>query len=222
MVLMNVAQDDTMIVPGFEHQTFTCSECQDVERRLVFTKQDRESVTKHTLDQAATPVVPTSTTPEGHVAASGLLSGPVEPAQTVPVEPTQTASVEPAKAAPVETTQTVPVQLSIQNRQALRLQTNAWTKAVDKVHTHEKQTAERQAADEAERRAQFNHFWDNLTSVRAPSTSSDASSHVKADEPVRSPTDPTASPAQARDEPSGLPATPERPRRRWSWRELMR
>jgi hypothetical protein len=42
MVLMNVVQDDTMPVPGFEHHTFMCSECHDVERRLIFTKHGRE------------------------------------------------------------------------------------------------------------------------------------------------------------------------------------
>jgi hypothetical protein len=42
MVLMSVVQDDTMPVPGFEHHTFMCSECNDVERRLIFTKHGRE------------------------------------------------------------------------------------------------------------------------------------------------------------------------------------
>jgi hypothetical protein len=36
MILMKVAADDTMPVPGFEHHTFMCSGCRDVERRLVF------------------------------------------------------------------------------------------------------------------------------------------------------------------------------------------
>ena len=82
MVLMNVVQDDTMTVPGFEHHTFTCLECQDVEQRLVFTKQDRESDTEPMPEQAAPPVVPASTVQDEPVAASGLLSCPVEPAQT--------------------------------------------------------------------------------------------------------------------------------------------
>ena len=43
MILVNVAQDDTMGISGFEHHTFTCSECQDIERRLVFTKHGREA-----------------------------------------------------------------------------------------------------------------------------------------------------------------------------------
>ena len=42
MILMKVVEDDTMPVPGFEHHTFMCSECHDVERRLVFTKHGRE------------------------------------------------------------------------------------------------------------------------------------------------------------------------------------
>src|SRR5262245_16591797 len=36
MILMNVVPDDTMLVAGFEHRTFMCSSCHDVERRLVF------------------------------------------------------------------------------------------------------------------------------------------------------------------------------------------
>jgi hypothetical protein len=38
MILVNVVEDDTMPVPGFEWRTFMCSACDDVERRLVFTK----------------------------------------------------------------------------------------------------------------------------------------------------------------------------------------
>jgi len=93
MVLMNVVQDDTMAVPGFEHQTFTCSECQDVEQRLVFTKQDRESDTEPMLEQAAPPVAPASTVQDERVAASGLLSCPV---QTASVEATQTNLPSPS------------------------------------------------------------------------------------------------------------------------------
>jgi hypothetical protein len=38
MMLMQSVRDDTMAVPGFEHHTFMCSDCHDVERRLVFVK----------------------------------------------------------------------------------------------------------------------------------------------------------------------------------------
>jgi hypothetical protein len=74
MILMNVVRDDAMAVPGFEHHTFACSECQDLERRLVFTKHGRESATQPMPVQAAPPFVPASRVQDEHIAASGLLS----------------------------------------------------------------------------------------------------------------------------------------------------
>jgi hypothetical protein len=74
MILTNVVPDDTMEVVGFEHHTFTCSECQDVEERLVFTKQAREGDTEPMPELAAPPVVPASTVQDEPVAASGLLT----------------------------------------------------------------------------------------------------------------------------------------------------
>ncbi len=59
MLLTTVVQDDTMAVPGFEHHTFMCSACHDVEERLVFTKpleQRAQPVPMH----AAPPVAPAS------------------------------------------------------------------------------------------------------------------------------------------------------------------
>jgi len=57
MVLMGVVADDTMPVRGFEHHTFECSECKDVERRLAFTKHGREgdiaSVPEHAAPSIA-------------------------------------------------------------------------------------------------------------------------------------------------------------------------
>jgi hypothetical protein len=46
MILMAVVEDDAMPVRGFEHHTFKCSECHDVEQRLVFAKHGRESGTE--------------------------------------------------------------------------------------------------------------------------------------------------------------------------------
>ena len=74
MVLMNVVQDDTMALPGFEHHTFKCSECQDMERRLVFTKHNCESDTEPAHVQAAPPITPAPTVQDEHVARSGVLS----------------------------------------------------------------------------------------------------------------------------------------------------
>ena len=38
MRLVWVAGDETMMVPGYEHHTFECSACPEVERRLIFTR----------------------------------------------------------------------------------------------------------------------------------------------------------------------------------------
>ena len=38
MRLVRVVGDDTMMVPGYEHHTFECSTCGEVERRLVFNR----------------------------------------------------------------------------------------------------------------------------------------------------------------------------------------
>ena len=58
MILVNVAQDDIMGVSGFEHHTFRCSECQVIERRLVFTKHGREGDAEPTPMQVAQPIMP--------------------------------------------------------------------------------------------------------------------------------------------------------------------
>jgi hypothetical protein len=42
MILLNVVRDDTMPVAGFEHHTFMCSQCHDVERRLAFNKPSEQ------------------------------------------------------------------------------------------------------------------------------------------------------------------------------------
>ena len=72
MTLTNVVEDNTMAVPGFERRTFVCSECQDVEQRLVFTKQSCEGDAM--AEQAAPPIVPAPTVQDEDVTASGLLS----------------------------------------------------------------------------------------------------------------------------------------------------
>ncbi len=39
MRLVKVEQDGSMMVTGYEHHTFECSSCQEVERRLTFTHE---------------------------------------------------------------------------------------------------------------------------------------------------------------------------------------
>jgi hypothetical protein len=43
MFLMNAVPDDTMAVAGFAHHTFMCSKCDDIERRLVFTRPSEQT-----------------------------------------------------------------------------------------------------------------------------------------------------------------------------------
>src|SRR5262245_51925405 len=39
MRLVRVEPDDTMMVSGYEYQTFECLSCQEIERRLTFTRK---------------------------------------------------------------------------------------------------------------------------------------------------------------------------------------
>ena len=56
MILMSVVLDDTMAVRGFEHHTYSCSACNEVERRFVFAKRTDDAAA--TTDAAAKPVTP--------------------------------------------------------------------------------------------------------------------------------------------------------------------
>ncbi len=69
MILMKVVQDDTMPIPGFEHHTFMCSNCHDVERRLVFTKDGRESDAE---PMPGAPTVPAVAAQDERIAVPGL------------------------------------------------------------------------------------------------------------------------------------------------------
>jgi hypothetical protein len=82
MILMNVVQDETMPVPGFEQRTFMCSGCYDVERRLAFIPPDerrqdpiQEPIQVPLPVHAAPPLVPAESAHEDTMAAPvpGLL-----------------------------------------------------------------------------------------------------------------------------------------------------
>ena len=64
MILVNVVQvqDDTTASLGIEDHSFLCSECHEVERRLVLTRHGREIDT-------APPIVPASAVQDEHIAA---------------------------------------------------------------------------------------------------------------------------------------------------------
>jgi hypothetical protein len=187
MVLTTVVQDDTMPVAGFEHQTFTCSECQDVEQRLVFARHDRAVHTGPTSGQAAPSVVPAATVQDEQIAAPDLAVHPLElPAtattQTAPLELTQAA--QPETPAQVQTSPTVPGETL---PTAPPFQKPVWRKALAKLHTF------KERAIETERRTQFNRVWDNLRAAPGSSAPPEAASLVNLEEPVRSATEPVAS-----------------------------
>jgi hypothetical protein len=59
MRVMQVVQDNTMMVPGYEHQTLQCVGCDEVERRFVFSRESEpaEPVPVRTA-RSSQPVVP--------------------------------------------------------------------------------------------------------------------------------------------------------------------
>jgi hypothetical protein len=72
MILMKVDQADPKLVPGFEHHTFVCSACHDLERRLVFTRHGRENDSEPMPVHTAPPTVPAADVQEERIAPPGL------------------------------------------------------------------------------------------------------------------------------------------------------
>ena len=73
MNLVEAIPDDTMPIPGFEHHTFKCSACDDVERRLVFTKYPAQGLAEPEPVQAAPPDLSISTLHNAHTTSPGIL-----------------------------------------------------------------------------------------------------------------------------------------------------
>jgi hypothetical protein len=71
MILLNVVQD-TMAVPGFKYDTFMCSKCHDIERRLACTKHGPASDTEPVPLHTAPSIAPASAAQDKRVAAPGL------------------------------------------------------------------------------------------------------------------------------------------------------
>jgi hypothetical protein len=220
MTLMDAVPDDAGAAPSFEYRTFRCSECRDVERRLVFTKQAPQGGTAPAPEQAAPPTLSTRRMP-----AELTHKVPVEPTQDAPIEPAQTLPAQRAPfEVPAETPERGPAELA---HPEPRGQTNAWGKALEKLNRlQERAAAEREAAGEAERRAQFNLIWDSFRSVPPPASSPEAPWQVKPkpdeepDEDVRSYPERIAPPAPAAHEKPITPAKPERAG--WLWRRFAR
>ena len=79
MLLMQTVQDETMAVPGFEHHTFMCSSCHDVEHRLAFAKP---------TEQPSPVAVPVDAVPV-HVMSAQVASAGAAPLHVAPsISPT--------------------------------------------------------------------------------------------------------------------------------------
>ncbi|MET0634178.1 MAG: hypothetical protein ABWY47_21255 [Xanthobacteraceae bacterium] len=97
MALMNVVQDDTMAVSGFEHHTFMCSGCGDVEQRLVFAKPGEPSSSNAASPVLAKPAEPLPSDAPPPVVAKRAEPLPVHAAP--PISPVPAVRGERAPAA---------------------------------------------------------------------------------------------------------------------------
>jgi hypothetical protein len=58
MRVMEVVPDDTLEVPGYEHHTLQCTACNDVEQRLVFSRERAWRASEEAEAVAEAPVEP--------------------------------------------------------------------------------------------------------------------------------------------------------------------
>jgi hypothetical protein len=111
MQLVHVVKDDTMFVPGYEHHTWQCSACPEVERRLVFIRENtsaenvsvgptRPEAPASKLEISAQPVENIRGT-QTELKEQAAIAGDTERLST-PVEPVQSATGRIASQAPTE------------------------------------------------------------------------------------------------------------------------
>jgi hypothetical protein len=192
MRLVQVIKDTKMPVSGFEQHTWQCSGCSTVEQRRTFI---REKTTIQTVPFEPAKIRLMGSTET--VPALPTQAIPVATIQTVPAESSQTVVVKSPKAAPVEPTRIIPPEPTLPEPSAAAAKMNARLKALDEKlrNLKERAKAAREAAGDTAR-PKFNWDLDHKScSAATPSTLSETSSYVKPDEPVRSPTEPVASPA---------------------------
>jgi hypothetical protein len=93
-----------MPVPGYEHRTFMCSACGDIERRLVFARDIGENHTEPVSVHTATPISPAPTNQQDRGAASGILRRVSAKLRGKPVSVRPAPPTSPAEPAPINTT----------------------------------------------------------------------------------------------------------------------
>jgi len=74
MTLIGVVEDGTFkLVRGFEHHTYMCSRCGDIERRFVFNKHSKEPNTEAVPVLSPPPIAPALTIENQRKSAQELL-----------------------------------------------------------------------------------------------------------------------------------------------------
>jgi hypothetical protein len=89
-----------MPVPGYEHRTFMCSACGDIERRFVFARDTGQGHTEPVPVHTAPPISPAPTDRQERITASGILRRVFaklrgKPMSVRPVPPTSAAAPVP-------------------------------------------------------------------------------------------------------------------------------
>jgi hypothetical protein len=92
-----------MWVPGYEHRTFLCSACGDVERRLVFARDIGQSPTEPAPVRTAPPISP-APDQQDRIPTSGILRRVLAKLRGNQVSVRLTPSRSPAEPVPVNTT----------------------------------------------------------------------------------------------------------------------
>ena len=126
MRLVKVEQDDSMMVTGYEHHTFECSSCQEVERRLIFTQEPTPHPGK---PLPVAPVLSPATKEQNEAAppTSSVSTDEIAP----PVSPGSTDQAPPMS--PVSTADTAPPTSLASRGRNEAVVPSRWTRAVAKL-----------------------------------------------------------------------------------------
>ena len=133
MRLVRVEPDDTMMVTGFEHQTFECPSCRETERRLTFTRVPTPQPGQPALIDEAAPVPPASASQD---TAPTVSPDPVHQEEAAPpvsaAPPDQDLNAPPVSAAPPDQDLNAPPEPRASD-QGESIAPSRWARAVAKL-----------------------------------------------------------------------------------------
>jgi len=99
MRVVEVVADDTMMVPGYEHHTLQCMGCDEVERRLVFSREGTSRPAKPAPPRRP-PVASTAPPAEPPLAAPPVSTSPADEPVRSAAEPISCVVAPAPSAAP--------------------------------------------------------------------------------------------------------------------------